>query len=564
MFLTNNIERMRLDASGNLGLGVTPSAWASPTYRAFQIGSTAALFSASGQVLLDSNSYVDSSFLDIYASTGVATRYQQVSGQHRWYNAPSGTAGNAISFTQAMTLDASGRLGIGTTSPSYKLQVNGASGTIARITDGTNNLDFYAGSSLNEIAATTSLLLSTNGATRLTIASTGAATFSSSVTAGGLLTTAYTSTGSSMGHFIVNTAASTLSNSADIWFGTWGGSTISGITNARISALNVNAGNAATDLLFYTWNGSSSGERFRIASSGAATFSSSVDIGQSATVRGFTGTTGAGMFMAYGSAGAGIGSIYSYNYGTSTYGGTVIDGSYVAFYNSGSEKMRVTGGNVGIGTTSPSVKLQVISSLNSDVAIFSGANLDRGLKISTAAGTNNDDIAILNAQTSTGTLAFQTASTERMRITSAGNVGIGTTSPSEKLEVNGISLLENIQIGTTSAFLSNSVNAMIGWASSFSGYSNGTLILQSRSSAATPIVFATGSTSASERMIITSGGNIEINTGSIKTGEPDTGWGRAAIKIGARVSGTAFGVGGYLPVSVDGTVYYINLNSSTP
>jgi hypothetical protein len=65
-----------------------------------------------------------------------------------------------------------------TTDAGQKLQVRGASGTVARITDGTNNLDFYCGSGLNEIAATTSLLLTTNGATRLTIASTGAATFS--------------------------------------------------------------------------------------------------------------------------------------------------------------------------------------------------------------------------------------------------------------------------------------------------------------------------------------------------------------------------------------------------
>ena len=52
------------------------------------------------------------------------------SGGHAWYTAPSGTAGNAISFTQAMTLDASGRLGIGTTSPaSYaRLSVSGTAG----------------------------------------------------------------------------------------------------------------------------------------------------------------------------------------------------------------------------------------------------------------------------------------------------------------------------------------------------------------------------------------------------------------------------------------------------
>jgi hypothetical protein len=37
---------------------------------------------------------------------------------HQWFNAPSGTAGNAITFTQAMTLDASGNLLVGTTSAS--------------------------------------------------------------------------------------------------------------------------------------------------------------------------------------------------------------------------------------------------------------------------------------------------------------------------------------------------------------------------------------------------------------------------------------------------------------
>jgi len=94
----------------------------------------------------------------------------------------------------------------------------------------------------------------------------------------------------------------------------------------------------------------------------AATFSSSVEIGQSATIRGFTGTTGAGMFLNYGSAGAGIGSIFTYNWTTSTYGPTVIDGSYVALYNSGTERMRVTGGNVGIGTSTASQRLTLVGS----------------------------------------------------------------------------------------------------------------------------------------------------------------------------------------------------------
>jgi hypothetical protein len=67
----------------------------------------------------------------IYTYTGQnATRYElNNSGQHRWFNAPSGTAGNTITFTQAMTLDASGRLGINVTSVEERLHVVSANPT---------------------------------------------------------------------------------------------------------------------------------------------------------------------------------------------------------------------------------------------------------------------------------------------------------------------------------------------------------------------------------------------------------------------------------------------------
>jgi hypothetical protein len=50
-----------------------------------------------------------------YVNNGFASKYNQNSGQHIWSTAPSGTAGNAISFTQAMTLDASARWQLNTT-----------------------------------------------------------------------------------------------------------------------------------------------------------------------------------------------------------------------------------------------------------------------------------------------------------------------------------------------------------------------------------------------------------------------------------------------------------------
>jgi hypothetical protein len=109
----------------NLGLGVTPSAWASFKSIELPNGVYLGTFTGGGEPMyLGANNYFNGSNF-IYKATGYATRYQQASGAHLWFNAPSGTAGNAITFTQAMTLDASGNLGIGVTSITQKLQVLG-------------------------------------------------------------------------------------------------------------------------------------------------------------------------------------------------------------------------------------------------------------------------------------------------------------------------------------------------------------------------------------------------------------------------------------------------------
>ena len=107
---SSNFNLVLQPNGGNVGIGVTPSAWAT-TYKALQVSSVAGLScnSGSAEVLL-SNNYFRAASQDQYITTNFATIYQQVSGSHRFYTAPSGTAGNAITFTQAMTLDASGRL----------------------------------------------------------------------------------------------------------------------------------------------------------------------------------------------------------------------------------------------------------------------------------------------------------------------------------------------------------------------------------------------------------------------------------------------------------------------
>jgi hypothetical protein len=107
-------ERMRLDASGNLGVGVTPSGWDSAGK--INVPNSGALIAQGTSLDLGTNWYYNSGFK--YATTATATRFLQTGGAYQFFTAASGTAGTAITFTQAMTLDSSGNLGIGTTSPS--------------------------------------------------------------------------------------------------------------------------------------------------------------------------------------------------------------------------------------------------------------------------------------------------------------------------------------------------------------------------------------------------------------------------------------------------------------
>ena len=130
-------ERMRLDQAGNLGLGVTPSGWGT-NFRALELASAGLMSNvAGGSFFFMNNAYYNGTNW-IYKYTAAASRYDQSSGVHAWFTAPSGTAGNAISFTQAMTLDASGKLAIGSTNvyDGAMLSITTPSQTFSFIADG--------------------------------------------------------------------------------------------------------------------------------------------------------------------------------------------------------------------------------------------------------------------------------------------------------------------------------------------------------------------------------------------------------------------------------------------
>jgi len=145
-FAEGGAEVARFDSSGNFGLGVTPSAWA--TYKAIDVLGYASFSSYNGnEADMSTNAYYNAGWK--YKNTAAATLYQQDAGVHRWQYAASGTAGNAITWTQAMTLNASGNLGVGTTSPAQRLHVVGGqvqfnNGSDLYINSGASDVGFYS------------------------------------------------------------------------------------------------------------------------------------------------------------------------------------------------------------------------------------------------------------------------------------------------------------------------------------------------------------------------------------------------------------------------------------
>jgi len=108
---TNGVERFRVADAGAVGIGVTPSAWASPAAIALEFPNGANLFSSTASVFqMGANNFFDGAYK--YKTNGFASRYRQDSGTHFWDTVASGTAGNAITFVRAMTLDASGNLSV--------------------------------------------------------------------------------------------------------------------------------------------------------------------------------------------------------------------------------------------------------------------------------------------------------------------------------------------------------------------------------------------------------------------------------------------------------------------
>jgi hypothetical protein len=166
------------------------------------------------------------------------------------------------------------------------------------------------------------------------------------------------------------------------------------------------------------------------------------------------------------------------------------------------DTMHLKNGSVGIGTSSPNTKLAVEGSA-CEISINDTAGTIAGLRFRTSGTTKG----VIQAD-STSNLRFSSGSTEAMRILSSGNVGIGTTTPAEKLSVAGaIRVHTNSSAGFTLDtkgglfdFVPASNNVRVGYVPGTSGVNTGIL------------TFVVGS--GSEAMRIDSSGNVGIGTSS--------------------------------------------------
>jgi hypothetical protein len=129
MFHTNaGSERMRIGSAGNVGLGTTSIAGHSNHTNLF-LGGTGAIHVEKAAIVdaslhFSQNAHVDTDGSWEYRITDEATNYYQNAGTHVWRYAASGTAGNDISWSEAMRIDTSGNLLVG--KPSTGISTVGA------------------------------------------------------------------------------------------------------------------------------------------------------------------------------------------------------------------------------------------------------------------------------------------------------------------------------------------------------------------------------------------------------------------------------------------------------
>ena len=438
-FSTNAANRMVIDSSGKVGIGT--SSPLSPLH--ITATNPTVYLETSGGGATDA-AFVQKFDNDFYI----------------WNKEVAGKLFLGTNNSTKLTIDSSGNVGIGTTSPDSTAQLHTSTTSVtARNIIESTSASGYSGNRLKNASgywetqidgANQGLRWLDDGTERMRITSTGNVGIGASSVLAKLhvrptYNAAYTGSFSGVSSYdptnseiLVGTYLGASASSGDytgIRFQINGNS--SGIGSASIIASREAAeGNGSTALSFLTRSGTSdTSERMRITSSG--------NVGIGDTNPSLYNALGSARQLVVGSSG---GSTVTITSGTSSYGhlafatGTATDNdeylgliqyyhvdNSMRLYTNSTEKLRIaSSGNVGIGTTSPAVKLAVSNNGAEGIELVPSGGGEPIIQ-----SYNRSGAAFTSLRVTASDLKFYAGSspTERMRIDSSGNVGIGTSSP---------------------------------------------------------------------------------------------------------------------------------------
>ena len=352
-----------------------------------------------------------------WGDAGVLTTQANISGGII-LNANAGgikfeTSANGLA-NQRMVIDNTGNVGIGITTPGYKLQVVGSSNTeIARVGDGTRSFGI-------------STYTPNSGGVTFRNAGTGLISLTAANAV--LIGTGYAGLGTGV-------SANTVAIEGNVGIGTIA-------PNVRLDVLSGSVNTAADSLTASTMTVTGPNVVFGAGANYAGVLNVETNDTLGANVGGsigfggrYTGTAQAQWALIKGAKeNATDGDIASYlAFGTRAVGTQV------------TERMRITStGNVGIGTVSPTVKLQV-----------AGGKIlldnTQGIQIKDATGTartvlqvDGGDNLYLDSTAAGGDIYLRASGNDKLTIkATSGNVGIGTSTPTSKLAVNGALALKS-------------------------------------------------------------------------------------------------------------------------
>jgi hypothetical protein len=406
-----------ITTGGNVGIGKTTPG----SKLHVQASDTTSLLSTwvggSGSYNQIDFSYDNSSVLGTAASARIKVQDNNYGANIYFQNRNQGS--DSSTMNTRLYIAAAGNVGIATTVPSYTLDVSGTFRATTSVTSGA----LYATNVTATYIVGTNISSGTIVGTNSTVTNTVHTALSSGTIVGTNITsTNIVGTTISAGTLVATTSVT----SAALY--------VNNITAVQIVGTNISSGTIL-------------GTNSTVTNTVHTALSSGTIVGINITSTNIVGTTiSTGTLVA--TTRVSSANLNSANIST---------GTLVAVNNSNTlGSLITTGGNVGIGTNSPTSKLELKDTTGSSNAPFikisggGGAGNQVGIKLSPWSGRTGGDSAQIIAVddgSSSANLLFYTAPagdgstpTERMRITSDGNVGIGTNNPATSLEINSSSI----------------------------------------------------------------------------------------------------------------------------